>query len=127
MICDHPLKKRATLPTFGHTLCMRCKEDLTPAERLFTVRTGERTTFTQGDRVHVKAYGSNHSYKGTFQWANESPAHGLVFTICEKQVYKPEGSKLFVEGTAAIRHVPVEHVRHDAGVRTRRRREVETV
>lgn len=121
MKCDHPLRKRST-PRFGHLLCLRCKTDLTPAARIFTVRVGERTTFTQGDRVHVKAYGSNHSYKGVFQWAGESATHGLCFVICEKQTYKPEGSKVTLEGTAAIRTVPVEYVRHDAGVRTRRRR-----
>ena len=74
--------------------------------------------------MHVKAFGCNPSYKGTFQWAEVSPGRlPYTFVICEKQLYKPEGSKTTVEGTAAVRHVPSVYVRHDAGVRTRRARE----
>jgi len=122
--CPHPVRKWRTAPSFGHTLCTRCDADITPAVRAFKVRAGERTTFEQGDRVHVRAYGTNPAYKGTFQWAE-----GDWAVICEKQLYKDgEGKNArTVEGTAAIRHVPLEHIRHDAGVRARRRREEELV
>jgi hypothetical protein len=128
--CPHPATKLATVPSFGHTQCLRCDADLTPSNRSFDYRAAERTTFTQGDRVHVKGTAIMPSYKGTFQWA-ECDADGVaqVYCVCEKQLYKEgDGPKArTVEGTAAIRWPHPDLVRHDDGVRTRRAREEEQI
>ena len=121
--CTHPASKLATLPSFGHTQCTRCDADLTPGDRRFEWRAGERTTFSQGDRVHVKGTAIMPAYKGTFQWADVRRGAAVIYCVCEKQMYQPEGSKLWHEGTAAVRWPLAELVRHDDGVRTRRKRE----
>lgn len=124
--CEHPATKLATSPSFGHTLCTRCDTDLTESNRRFEYRAGERTTFKQGDRVHVKGTQLMPAYKGTFQWAVvDADGVAQVYCVCEKQVYKPEGSKVSVEGTAAVRWPDPELVRHDNGLRQRRQREEE--
>ena len=121
--CHHPVKRHATLPSFGHTLCQRCDTDITPESRSFEYKAGERTTFRQGDRVHVKSHDAIASFKGIFQWASEESS-GVVLVICEQQTFK-DGSR-WVEATAAVRHIRPEYVRHDDGVRGRRAREEQT-
>jgi len=119
--CKHPLKRCET-PSFGQLVCKRCGSDLTDPARRFEHRAGERTTFKQGDRVHVKAGDHGASFKGVWQWA-ETFESGLAYFVAEKQLYQLD--KSWREGTAEMRWVRPECVRHDDGVRSRRRREAE--
>jgi hypothetical protein len=73
-------------------------------------------TLSQGDRIHVKSEGSQHSFKGVFLYAEAGS-----YTVAEKQRYQ-EG-KVWYEGTAAIRTVSPERVRRDDGFRAIKRRE----
>jgi hypothetical protein len=119
--CTHPFT-RCESPHFGATRCKRCGADTTPAKRSFEHRAGPRTTFARGDRIHVKASEITHSFKGVWLYADDEPS-GLVYCVAEKQIYQLD--KRSFEGTAAIRFIRPEHVRHDDGVRARRRREEE--
>jgi hypothetical protein len=117
--CAHPLKRCET-PSFGQLRCKRCDTDLTDPARSFEHRAGERTTFRQGDRVHVKAGEHGTSFKGVWHWV-ETFSSGLAYCVAERQLYQLD--KSWHEGTAAVRFVRPEYVRHDDGVRSRRRRE----
>jgi hypothetical protein len=119
--CPHPFKKWETV-RFGLVTCKRCGGIVQGEGRSFEWRHSERVTLKQGDRVHVRAAGSQHAFKGTFQWA-EPDGDGVVYTVCEKQLYKLEAKGPWFEGTQAVRTVAAERVRQDDGVRARRKRE----
>jgi hypothetical protein len=122
--CTHPVRKLQTLQ-YGNVVCKRCKAVMFPG-RVFDYRHGPRTSFSAGDRVHVSSGPHGGSFKGVWLYAEDYPS-GWAYCIAEKQLYQEGGEKgkpgRWVEVTASIRTIRPEHVRHDDGVRNRRKRE----